>query len=108
MSPYSDASEGLVDMHAEVLLAIAAETNGVVVAEHLFNPIDESTFCHLQLAQDAVAAHDQLWIADCSPYAGKRLLQIPDKINTAGPPQNDALLDGAEEGQAAGPGWPSG
>src|SRR5665647_1396954 len=95
---YGDASEGLVDMHAEVLLAIAAETNGVVVAEHLFNAIDESTFGHLQLAQDA---HDQLWIADCSPYAGKRLLQIPDKINTAGPPQNDALLDGAKEGRAA-------
>ena len=73
---------GLVDMHAEVLLAITAETNGVVVEEHLFNAIDESTFGHLQLAQDA---HDQLWIADCSPYAGKRLLQIPDKINTAGP-----------------------
>src|ERR1035437_2671827 len=95
-----DAGESLVDMHAEVLLTIATEAYGVVVAEYLFNAIDESTVGHLQLAQNAVAANHQLRLTDYRLHLGKRLLQIPHKIHTARPPQDKTLLDSAEQSQA--------
>jgi hypothetical protein len=55
-------------MHTAVLLAIATETYGIVVAEYLFHAIDKSTLSHLQLAQDAVVTDYQLGLADLRLY----------------------------------------
>src|SRR5450631_732791 len=96
-----NAGERLVDMHAEVLFAIAAEPYCIVVAEYSFNAIDEPTMGHLQFAQNTVAANYQLRLADCAMYLGKRLFEIPHEIHTARTPQHQTLFNGAKESQAA-------
>src|SRR6185369_1720900 len=59
-----DTAQGLIDMHTVELLAIGAETDGVVVAKDLPHLLLDAGLGDFQIAQHAVAGEDELQRAD--------------------------------------------
>ena len=80
-----DAGESLVDVHAEVLLAVTAEPDRVVVAEDSVDAIDEPRWVISSLRRMQSQPTTSCGSPISARIVGKGLFQVPDKIQAAAP-----------------------
>ena len=96
-----DAGEGLVEVHAAVLLAIGAEADDVVFAVELGHVAEDLAVLGVEPAQHAVEAEHQVDAADPLADVAQGGARRFHHVRRLGDRQDDAVVDGAEEGQRA-------
>ena len=97
-----DPGQRLIDVHAAELLAVGVEAHGVVAPQDVAHAASRGRSAAISsLRRMQSQASTQLRRADLRPHLRESALQVGDQVDAAGHAQDDAALDGAEEGQAA-------